>query len=76
MYRRWVTIRLCLLILLSFLLGTLHCTNSICTSSLTASLHLPCLVGPCLHPLQQIDHPGTQLVYQQLQARPDCFCVA
>ncbi|KAJ7817549.1 hypothetical protein B0H14DRAFT_2842222, partial [Mycena olivaceomarginata] len=52
----------------------LNQVNSICTSSLTASLHFPCLVGPCLHLLQQIDHPGTQLVHQQLQARPDCFC--
>ncbi|KAJ7866567.1 hypothetical protein B0H14DRAFT_2732462, partial [Mycena olivaceomarginata] len=83
MYRRWATILgLCLPILLSFSLGGLgtydiHLTyllNSICTSSLTASLHFPCLVGPCLHLLQQIDHPGTQLVHQQLQARPDCFC--
>ncbi|KAJ7795721.1 hypothetical protein B0H14DRAFT_2918309, partial [Mycena olivaceomarginata] len=76
-YRRWVTIlKLCIPILLSFSLGTLHCTNSICTSSLTASLHLPCLVGPCLHPLQQIDHPGTQPVHQQLRAGPYCFFVA
>ncbi|KAJ7866631.1 hypothetical protein B0H14DRAFT_2732758, partial [Mycena olivaceomarginata] len=77
MYRRWVTIlKLCQPIILSFSLGTLHCTNSISTSSLTASLHLPCLDGPCLLPLQQIDHPGTQPVHQQLRARPDCFCVA
>ncbi|KAJ7793337.1 hypothetical protein B0H14DRAFT_2927113, partial [Mycena olivaceomarginata] len=74
MYRKWVTmLKLCLLILLSFSLGTL---NSICTSSLTASLHLQCLIGPCLHPLQQINHPRIQPVHQQLRAEPDCFCVA